>query len=207
MFGGLETSLSGERMPTHSAGRGLGLGPPTYLQPRGLGASRAGELTPLFLPGTGVPRSQGLPSLAQRKLKPWAAAAESGSPYLFGSPAPRSWGPCGWSAFSPGKSAALFLAGACPTCESTEPGSAAPRQVPGRVRLISIARCLGQLACGAAGAGRGGTSEHGFGATPRTGARRGGRSAWPACPAHGTSLACAGSHADTYGLTHPFIAD
>lgn len=101
----------------------------TYLQPTpGLGPSLGGELPPL-LPGTDVTRSQGPLPPAPREPEPWAGAGEPGSPYLSASPAPRSWGPCGWSAFSPGRSAAWFLAGAGLTCESTEGGPAAPPQV------------------------------------------------------------------------------
>lgn len=77
----------------------------------------------------------------------------------------------------------------------------------GRVRLISIAHRLGQPASGAAGAGRGGAAGPGFGATPKTGARRWGGSAWLESPAHGTSLARAESHADPWGLAHPLASD
>lgn len=81
------------------------------------------------LPGTHVTHSQGPPPPAPPEPEPRAGAREPCSAYLSVSPAPRSWGPCGWSAFSPGRSAAWFLAGAGPASESTEGGSAAPRQV------------------------------------------------------------------------------
>ena len=98
LTGVLETSLKwggNPRLlfPTRGGGPRRGQGarrpPPT----RGLvPAPLAGEVTPLPRPGTGV-RAVG-------------GAGEPGSPYLSASPAACSWRPCGWSAFSPGRSAA-----------------------------------------------------------------------------------------------------
>lgn len=172
VVGDLETSLSGERSSTRSAG----LDSPAP-------SSLAGELPPLLLTwGRCHPRPGASPP-APREPEPCAGAGEPGSPYLSESPAPRSWGPCGWSAFSPGRSAAWFLGVQVPLAN---PQKAGPQRRGrcGQGQIISIARRLGQSARGAAGAGRGGTPGPGFGATPRTGARAWGqeRVAGVSCP-------------------------
>lgn len=197
--GDLETSLSGREILTCSAR----LGPPTYLQPQGLGPTCVGELTPLLPPGTGVPPLSLLPR---------------------GSPGPGPWLRCPAAPTSlrlqlpvvgdPGAGVRFHQEGARHS-SSRARVALVSRGAPvrsaaagaARVRLISIAHRLGQPASGAAGAGRGGAAGPGFGATPKTGARRWGGSAWLACPAHGTSLARAESHADPWGLAHPLASD
>lgn len=133
----------------------------------------------------------GVSPVAPRESSP-GRGRETRSPYLSASPAARSWGLCGWSASSRGRSAAW-----CPRAGAAESppvpaGCAARRCLEGQV--ISIARRLGQPARGAAGPGR----RRGRGRGPRPGQVRGprGRERVAACPAHGTSLARAMSHAD-----------
>lgn len=71
-----------------------------------LGPNCAEELVPPPLTWTGVGRSQRPPgSLPSRRGEFWEGARGT-SPYLSASPAVRSWGLCGWGAFSPGRSAA-----------------------------------------------------------------------------------------------------
>lgn len=104
-----------------------------------------------------------------------AGGGDPANPYLSVSPVSRSWGPCDWSAFSPGRSAAwsppesrqgLEPAAGHTDCSFWRRLRAARPAGARRVRLISIAHHLGQPAPSTAGRGRE--------ATPRTGARAGG---------------------------------
>lgn len=120
-----------------------------------------------------------------------AGGGDPANPYLSVSPVSRSWGPCDWSAFSPGRSAAWSppesrqsLARACSgitDCRVWRRRRAARPAGARRVRLISIAHHLSQPARSTAGRGRE--------ATPRTGARAGNPPRGRRCLPHGTPLA------------------
>lgn len=192
--GNLEKSLSGERSPTRSAG--LDNLPPSSLAGERLSGS----------PGTDATRSQGLPLLPRGSLSPAQGLGSPAAPTSLSLQLPVVGDPVAGVRFhQEGARHGSSRVQSRLRIHRRRVRSAAAGA--GRVRLISIARRLGQSAHGAAGAGRGGTAGPGFGATPKTGARRGGWSAWPAGPAHGTSLARAASHVDPWGLTHPLAAD
>uniref|UniRef100_A0A8C9IRH7 Uncharacterized protein n=1 Tax=Piliocolobus tephrosceles TaxID=591936 RepID=A0A8C9IRH7_9PRIM len=126
-------------------------GPPTFLQPqplrRGAGSfsSHLGQVSPQ----PPAPRGLSLSPAPQGRVP--GGARGSGSPYLSASPAAGSWGPCGWSAFSPGRSAACSPPGRQAGAGwggRGEPGSRllSPRALAGSARPGQVRKGSGSLA-------------------------------------------------------------